>query len=60
MVMMDVEKMDGAELLKPEEKRLCSVGESEGVKGSCCIWCRDTICRSRARLSKNAASAEEG
>ena len=27
VVMMDVEKMDGAELLKPEEKRLCSVGD---------------------------------
>ncbi|KAK8826021.1 transcriptional adapter 2-alpha [Blastocystis sp. ATCC 50177/Nand II] len=25
VVMMDVEKMDGAELLKPEEKRLCSL-----------------------------------
>lgn len=30
--MMDVDKMDGAELLKPEEKRLCSVRDNVVIK----------------------------
>ena len=27
--MLDVEQMDGVEMLSPEEKRLCSVGEGK-------------------------------
>lgn len=55
--LLDVSHMDGVELLMPEEKELCSVGDMiVVVRSSDYIWCHVIIFLLRVLLFRNVAS----